>query len=171
MRARREQFVHERTEPGWLSPQTPDRSRLKRALNPIARNIALAASLSSPLARSAGAFDVDRVAGIASGQESKVQGESPVRPPRAHRNTVPEVLLQRRISASPPTGPWPGTIVSASSLTTSSTSPTWRDCLERERRHPEEAQVAGEQHVDVGDEDHHVAVRCGRWPGATRPAA
>ena len=30
--------------------------------------------------------------------------------------------------------------------------------LERERRHAEEAEVAGEQHVDVGDEHHHVAV-------------
>ena len=30
--------------------------------------------------------------------------------------------------------------------------------LERERRHAEEAEVAGEQHVDVVDEHHHVAV-------------
>ena len=33
-----------------------------------------------------------------------------------------------------------------------------RIALERERRHAEEAEVAGEQHVDVGDEHHHVAV-------------
>ena len=30
--------------------------------------------------------------------------------------------------------------------------------LERERRDAEEAQVAREQHVDIGDEHHHVAV-------------
>ena len=36
--------------------------------------------------------------------------------------------------------------------------PRRRVALERERRHAEEAEVAGEQHVDVGDEHHHVAV-------------
>ena len=35
--------------------------------------------------------------------------------------------------------------------------PRLRVALERERRHAEEAEVAGEQHVGVGDEHHHVA--------------
>ena len=35
--------------------------------------------------------------------------------------------------------------------------PRRRVALERERRHAEEAEVAGEQHVGVGDEHHQVA--------------
>ena len=43
--------------------------------------------------------------------------------------------------------------------------------LERERRDAEEAEVAGEQHVDVGDEHHDVAVGVAGRRAAPRRAA
>ncbi len=104
-----------------------------------------------------GALDVDGVAVAIDPRVPRTgrdRGEVAVRGDarRGDRPAARAPRLRRR------SGPWPGTITSASSTTASSTSAHIAGiALERERRHAEEAQVAGEAHVDVGDEHDEVA--------------
>ena len=79
--------------------------------------------------------------------------------PRATATQCRRYCCSSRISGSPPTGPWPGTIdVGELAHHVEHVGPGGRVALERERCHAEEAEVAGEQQVGVVDEHHHVAV-------------
>ena len=113
-------------------------------------------------------LDVD-----ASGSRSSHESHGPggIALVAVRRNAVPQVGLQVATSASPPTGPWPGTISRRARPPRRAVGPRARIALERERRDPKKQRSPANSTSAIRDEHHEVAGGMAGRRAAPRRAA